>query len=73
MDRYITGTLIKELREKKGLTQTELANELAEASRGIYNAQGIEWRTSLFTYYQFMTFGSRSGATPDGRREPSRR
>ena len=46
----------------------ELANELAEASRGIYNAQGIEWRTSLFTYYQFMTFGSRSGATPDGRR-----
>lgn len=45
-----------------------LANELAEVSRGIYNAQGIEWRTSLFTYYQFMTFGSRSGATPDGRR-----
>jgi len=45
-----------------------LAHELAEVSRGIYNAQGIEWRTSLFTYYQFMNFGSRSGATPDGRR-----
>ena len=45
-----------------------LANELAEVSRGILNAQGIEWRTSLFTYYQFMNFGSATGATPDGRK-----
>ena len=45
----------------------ELANELAEISRGIYNAQGIEWRTSLFTYDQFRSFGNRTGATPDGR------
>ena len=45
----------------------ELAHELAEISRGIYNAQGIEWRTSLFTYDQFRGFGNRMGATPDGR------
>ena len=45
-----------------------LADELAEVSRGIYNAHGIEWRTSLFTYYVFMNFGSLSGATPDGRK-----
>ena len=45
-----------------------LANELAEVSRGIRNAQGIEWRTSLFTYYVFKEFGANAGATPDGRR-----
>lgn len=45
-----------------------LAHELAEISRGIYNAQGIEWRTSLFTYDQFRSFGQKTGATPDGRR-----
>ena len=45
-----------------------LAHELAEVSRGIKNAQGIEWRTSLFTYYNFHEFGVRAGATPDGRR-----
>lgn len=44
-----------------------LAHELAGVSRGIRNARGIEWRTSLFTYYQFKAFGQRSGATPDGR------
>ncbi len=53
--------------EEADLFAGELADELAEVSRGIYNAQGIEWRSSLFTYYQFMNFGSRSGATPDGR------
>ena len=35
MDQYITGTLIKELREKKGLTQTELANELAVSDKTV--------------------------------------
>ncbi len=44
-----------------------LANDLGQVSRGIYNAQGIEWRTSLFTYYLFHSLGSRTGATPDGR------
>lgn len=44
------------------------ANALGQVSRGIYNAQGIEWRTSLFTYYLFHSLGSRTGATPDGRR-----
>ena len=43
-----------------------LAHELSQISRGIYNAQGIEWRTSLFTYYMFQTFAN-TGATPDGR------
>ena len=43
----------------------ELAHHLSQVSRGIYNADGIEWRTSLFTYY---IFSSRNGAaTPDGR------
>ena len=35
MDQYITGTLIKELREKKGLTQTELAKELAVSDKAV--------------------------------------
>ncbi len=45
----------------------ELAHDLAEVSRGILNAQGIEWRTSLFTYYLFKNLGQTTGATPDGR------
>lgn len=44
-----------------------LAHDLAAVSHGIYNAQGIEWRTSLFTYYLFHDMGLRAGATPDGR------
>ena len=35
MDQYITGALIKELREKKGLTQTELAKELAVSDKAV--------------------------------------
>jgi len=45
----------------------ELADALAGVSRGIYSAEGVEWRTSLFTYYQFANFGRQTGATPDGR------
>lgn len=45
-----------------------LADELAQVSRGIYNACGIEWRTSLFTYSVFVPMGNATGATPDGRR-----
>lgn len=44
-----------------------LAHALAKISHGITNAQGIEWHTSLFTYYMFSSFGKRTGATPDGR------
>lgn len=44
-----------------------LAHDLAQVSRGIFNGQGIEWRTSLFTYYSFQSMGSCTGATPDGR------
>lgn len=46
----------------------DLANALAQVSRGIINGQGIEWNTSLFTYYTFQTYGKITGATPDGRR-----
>lgn len=42
MDQYITGTLIKELREKKGLTQTELANELAVSDKTV-----SKWETGV--------------------------
>jgi len=45
-----------------------LADDLAQVSRGICNARGIEWRTSLFTYYQFQRLGTATAATPDGRR-----
>lgn len=44
-----------------------LAHDLAEVSRGIRNGCGIEWRTSLFTYYLFKNQGCNTGATPDGR------
>lgn len=46
----------------------DLANALAQVSNGIMNGQGIEWHTSLFTYYTFQTYGKITGATPDGRR-----
>ena len=45
----------------------KLAEDLSKVSRGIYNGQGIEWHTSLFTYYVFHRFGQQAGATPDGR------
>ena len=45
----------------------ELADQLAGVSRGIRNAQGIEWRTSLFTYYLFSRQSNLFSATPDGR------
>ncbi len=35
MDRYITGTVIKELREKKGFTQAELAERLSVSDKTI--------------------------------------
>lgn len=46
----------------------DLSFDLAGVSRGIRNADGIEWRTSLFTYYLFKNYGAQSPATPDGRR-----
>ena len=45
-----------------------LARDLGQLSRGIYNGQGIEWHTSLFTYYFFHTWRD-TPATPDGRRQ----
>jgi len=44
-----------------------LAHDLANISRGIRSGQGIEWHTSLFTYYLFQNMGSVTPATPDGR------
>lgn len=45
----------------------DLANDLGQVSRGIRNGRGIEWRTSLFTYYLFKNLGESTGAAPDGR------
>ncbi|MBR5868797.1 MAG: pyruvate formate lyase family protein, partial [Clostridia bacterium] len=46
----------------------KVAEDLSVLSRGIYNGQGIEWHTSLFTYYFFHTWRE-TPATPDGRRK----
>ena len=53
--------------EKADAFAKELADALAQVSRGIMNGQGIEWHTSLFTYYTFQSYGQVTGATPDGR------
>ena len=45
-----------------------LADELAHVTKGVINAQGIEWGTSLFTHYRFALLGRKTGATPDGRK-----
>ncbi len=43
-----------------------LSCDLGQVSRGIYNGRGIEWHTSLFTYYMFHSWRN-TPATPDGR------
>ena len=35
MDRYVTGTFIRKLRENKGLTQEELAERLHVSSKAV--------------------------------------
>ena len=40
-----------------------LSHELAQVSRGVKNARGIEWGTSLFTNYLFARLGSGTDAT----------
>ena len=35
MNNYVTGKIIKELREKKGLTQLELANVIGVSDKAI--------------------------------------
>ena len=41
MDTYVTGITIKTLREKKGLTQTELAEILSVSSKAV-----SKWETA---------------------------
>ena len=41
MNNYVTGKIIKELREKKGLTQLELANVIGVSDKAI-----SKWETS---------------------------
>lgn len=45
----------------------KLAIDIGDVSRGIYTSGGVEWHTSLFTYYMFRSFGATTAATPDGR------
>lgn len=45
----------------------KLAIDLGDVSHGIYTVGGVEWHTSLFTYYMFRSFGATTAATPDGR------
>ena len=54
--------------EKADAFAKDLAGALAQVSQGIMNGRGIEWHTSLFTYYTFQSYGKITGATPDGRR-----
>ena len=44
MDTYVTGLTIKNLREKKGLTQTELADMLSVSSKAV-----SKWETNATT------------------------
>ena len=41
MDNYITGATIKRLREEKGITQTQLANEIGVGSKAV-----SKWETA---------------------------
>ena len=41
MNTYITGAVIKQLRESKGLTQNELAEKLSVSSKAV-----SKWETS---------------------------
>ena len=44
----------------------KLSVDLGKVSYGIRNGRGIEWHTSLFTYYMFHSWRN-TPATPDGR------
>ena len=45
MDRYVTGAVIRKLREKKKMTQEELASRLFVSSKAVSN--GRQDRASL--------------------------
>ncbi len=45
----------------------QLSMDLGTVSKGILNGRGIQWGTSLFTYYMFHTMRG-TAATPDGRK-----
>lgn len=42
MDNYITGSTIKRLREAKGLTQLQLADEIGVSSKAV-----SKWETAV--------------------------
>ena len=42
MDNYVTGTMIKLLRENRGMTQTELAEKI-----GVGNKAVSKWETGI--------------------------
>ena len=50
MDTYVTGITIKTLREKKGLTQTELADILGVSSKAISKWETAKGLTTTMTF-----------------------
>lgn len=50
MDTYVTGITIKTLREKKGLTQTELADILGVSSKAISKWKTAKGLTTTMTF-----------------------
>ena len=48
MNTYITGQTIKSLREKKGLTQAELADKLGVSSKAV-----SKWEISIYLRFHY--------------------
>ncbi len=44
MNNYVTGKIIKKLRERKKLTQVELANIIGVSDKTISKWETYEWR-----------------------------
>jgi pyruvate-formate lyase len=48
---------------------SRFAAEIAEYVRTVPNERGEHFQPSFFVYWSFKTFGNKTGATPDGRRD----
>ena len=58
MNPYVTGTVIKELREKCHLTQAELADKLGVSDKTInrWEAYDIYWESGRWILYPYRTW-----------------